>query len=766
MPATPSSKTLVADLSAGLVVSLVALPLCLGVALASNAPLFSGVVAGIIGGILVGAISQSQTSVSGPAAGLTAVVASQIAALGSFEAFLTAVVLAGALQVVLGLARAGSIADFVPSSVIKGLLAAIGLILILKQLPHLVGHDTDPLGEMAFEQPDDENTLSELARAAGHIHPGAAVVGFASIALLYLWDASRRLKKSLVPGPLVVVVLAVLATSFLEGLGPRWAIEQTHLVQVPVASDLAGFIGFFQMADFRQIGNPSVFVAAITIALVASLETLLNLEAVDKLDPQKRVSPPNRELIAQGVGNITAGLIGGIPVTSVIVRSSVNINAGGKTKLSTITHGILLLVSVLFLPTWLNRIPLSCLAAILIVTGVKLASPKLFRQMLRQGIDQAVPFLVTIVGILMTDLLIGILLGLGVAMVSILRSNWQRPLRRITEKHIAGEVLRIELASQVSFLNRAALTKALEEVPAGGEVTIDARYTSYIDTDVLSLIQEFKKEVAPARGIRVNLVGFKDHYEQQEEAVQVVDFSARERRDELTPEDVLRILDDGNRRFRSGQLLTRDWRRQREDTAADQHPLAIVLSGTSSRTPVEMLFDMGLGNLSCVRTTGNSVAAAVLASLEYGVVVDAVKVVVVMGHTNNDIVRLAIQGVADPSATLAGGNGDALPPHVGAILEEIQKSIDPDRARSWVTLGKDAQVAYVDEVSREHVRRTIRSILERSQAIANRVERGDVKIVGCMYDVQSGLAEFFDGIDPHAREGEDPNKHPPEGIAV
>ncbi len=374
----PSRQTLVSDLSAGLVVFLVALPLCLGVALASNAPLFSGVVSGIVGGILVGAISKSQTSVSGPAAGLTAVVAAQIAALGSFEAFLLAVLMAGVLQIVLGVIRMGAIADFVPSSVIKGLLAAIGLILILKQIPHLVGHDANPLGMMSFEELDHENTFSELVHFFRFIHPGAAVIGAVSILILLAWDKVRWLKQSLVPAPLIVVLTGVGSCLLMARLGGRWAVGTTHLVQVPVADSLASFFGFLQWPDFSAVTNPQVFTAAVTIAMVASLESLLNLEAVDKLDPQKRISPPNRELIAQGVGNLVAGLIGGLPVTSVIVRSSVNINAGGKTKWATIVHGLLLLLCVALLPAWLNQIPLSCLAAVLIMTGLKLASPEDF----------------------------------------------------------------------------------------------------------------------------------------------------------------------------------------------------------------------------------------------------------------------------------------------------------------------------------------------------------------------------------------------------
>ena len=377
MPATKGSfaATLPRDLTAGLVVFLVALPLCLGVALASNAPLFSGLVAGIVGGILVGLLSGSHASVSGPAAGLTAVVAAQIATLGSFEAFLLAVVLAGLIQIVLGIARAGFIAAFVPSSVIKGLLAAIGVILILKQIPHVLGHDPDPEGDMAFLQPDRENTFSELFAMLGDIHPGAAAIGLAvgrAAGRLGPVEAAEDVAR---PAPTGGGGAGRRARPVVPAARRAWVIGPSHLVQVPVADSLAEFLGFLRSPDFSQWRNPAVYFAAVTIAAVASLETLLNLEAVDKIDPQQRVSPPSRELLAQGVGNVVSGLLGGLPVTTVIIRSSVNINAGGRTRLATIVHGVLLLVSVVLLPTWLNLIPLSCLAAILLVTGCQAGQP-------------------------------------------------------------------------------------------------------------------------------------------------------------------------------------------------------------------------------------------------------------------------------------------------------------------------------------------------------------------------------------------------------
>ncbi|MBC7854675.1 MAG: bifunctional SulP family inorganic anion transporter/carbonic anhydrase, partial [Pirellulaceae bacterium] len=590
-------QTLPRDLIAGTVVFLVALPLCLGIALASGASPFSGLVTGIIGGLVVGILSGSQTSVSGPAAGLTAIVAAQIALLGSFETFLLALVLAGVIQIGLGVARAGFLSAFIPSSVIKGLLAAIGTILILKQIPHLVGHDDDPSGEMVFSQPDHHNTFSELGTLfSGEFQIGAAVIGLASLALLFLWDRSKTLKKSIVPAPLLVVVLGVGLQVAFQYFGGSWLIESSHLVQVPIAQSLSEFFGFLKLPDFSQWANPTIYSAGLTIAIVASLETLLNLEAVDKIDPQQRETPPSRELLAQGVGNVLCGLCGGIPMTSVIVRSSVNIGAGAQTRLSAIFHGALLLVCVMLLPAVLNMIPLSCLAAILVHTGFKLANPKLFMQMWKEGRYQFIPFAVTLVGIVLTDLLIGILIGLAVALGFILNSNFRRPMRRVVEKHLGGDVLHIELANQVSFLNRAALEHALRTAPRGMHVLLDAHNTDYIDPDILSLIRDFKEKTAPVLGVRVSLRGFREKYKLEDE-IQFVDYSTRELQGKLTSGQVLQILEAGNERFRTGHRLPRDLGRQLRATSRGPHPLAIVLSCIDSSTPAEMIFDLGLGDI-------------------------------------------------------------------------------------------------------------------------------------------------------------------------
>lgn len=734
-----SRSTVLADVTASIVVFLVALPLCLGIALASGAPLFSGLLAGIIGGIVVGSLSGSHTSVSGPAAGLTAIVAAQIATLGSFEAFLLAVFIAGLLQIGLGIAKAGALSAFFPSSVIKGLLAAIGVILILKQIPHVLGHDTDPEGDMSFSQPDEHNTFSEIfTLLSGDIHIGAAIIGIASIALLVLWGRTKPLKNSIIPGPLVVVLFGVLAQYLFGRTGGSLAIGSSHLVQIPVAETVGGVLSFLTYPDFSQWSNPAIYFAAVTIAIVASLETLLNLEAVDKLDHQKRDSPPSRELVAQGIGNTISGLVGGLPMTSVIVRSSVNVSVGAKTKLSAILHGVLLIVCVAMFPIYLNMIPLAALAAILLVTGFKLASPALFRQMWNEGRYQFVPFLITLLSIVFTDLLIGILIGLFVSALFILNSNLRRPIRRIVETHIGGDVLHIELANQVSFLNRASLDKLFSEAAPGTSMLIDASDTDYMDPDVLSMIREFRDHRGPARDISVSLRGFRDKYNLNDD-IQFADYSTRELQDRVSPEQVLEILREGNRRFRTGNRLTRDFGRQVDATAGGQTPLAAILSCIDSRVPAELVFDLGIGDIFSVRVAGNVIGSKSLGSIEFAVGVAGVKLVLVLGHTRCGAVTSSVQ--------LLGDNKDVEQAtgcqHLHKIVDEIAPCIESSEFRQFKAMDQAAGEAFVDEIARRNVLRTTREIIKRSAVIRRAVEDGNAMVVGALYDVKSGEIEFY-----------------------
>lgn len=498
------------DLPASIVVFLVALPLCLGVALASGAPLLSGIIAGIIGGVVVGFLSESHASVSGPAAGLTAVVLAAITKLGSFELFLLSVVLAGIIQLIAGVLKAGFIANFIPSNVIKGLLAAIGIILILKQIPHAVGFDKDNVSDLSFNQPDGENTFSELLYLADYFSWGAIIISVISIVTMLIWDQTPLKKISFFPASLMVVLLGVGLNSLFGKLFPSFEISSEHLVNIPT---FEGFGSMITLPNFTEIANVKVWTVAITIAVVASIETLLNLEAVENIDPQKRQASPNRELIAQGAGNILTGLIGGIPITSVIVRSSVNLNAGAKTKLSSILHGIFLLASVVFLSSVLNLIPLASLASILLLTGYKLAKVSLFKDMYKNGLNQFIPFISTILAIIFTDLLIGVLIGLAISIFYILKSNFKNAYHFEKKSLQTGEEINIRLSEEVSFLNKASIKETLfYHIPQGSKVVIDGSHSKYIDYDVLEVIHDFSNSHAKKHNIQLSFVGFQDKY--------------------------------------------------------------------------------------------------------------------------------------------------------------------------------------------------------------------------------------------------------------
>jgi len=497
------------DLPASIVVFFVAVPLCLGIALASGAPLFSGLIAGIVGGIIVGLLSNSPLGVSGPAAGLAVIVLTSIQSLGAFDIFLLAVVLAGGFQIFLGLLKGGIIGYYFPSSVIKGMLTGIGIIIFLKQIPHAFGYDGDYEGNLSFWQIDGENTFSELSNMWSYLSPGAMIVSAVSLLILISWDVYFTKKHKffrLVQGPLVAVAFGIIYQLLTKSTFPEYAIEANHLVSVPVAGSFSGFVNQFTLPDFNQILNAEVWVVAVTIAVVASLETLLSVEATDKLDPQKRITNTNRELFAQGTGNMISGLIGGLPITQVIVRSSANVQSGGKTKLSAIMHGFLLLICVALIPFVLNMIPLAVLACILFVVGYKLAKPSLFKHMYRLGWSQFTPFLVTIIGIVFTDLLKGIALGMLIALVILLRNSFKNS--HFLHKEVidnGNHKVKMTLAEEVSFLNKGAIMKALNKIPEGSTLTIDMSNSVHVDYDVLEVIDNFKK-TAKSKGITVYLI--------------------------------------------------------------------------------------------------------------------------------------------------------------------------------------------------------------------------------------------------------------------
>jgi MFS superfamily sulfate permease-like transporter len=505
----PSLQSAGRDVPAGIVVFLVALPLCLGIALASGAPLLSGIIAGVVGGLVISLLSGSELSVSGPAAGLAVIVASAIASLGSFEIFTVAVVLSGLLQIGFGIMRAGMIGDYIPNGVIKGMLAAIGIVIVLKQIPHALGFDTDYLGDEAFNQPDQLNTFTSVIEAFSHPSSGAIAISVVSLFILLLWDRpfmKRMAWTGVIPAPLIVVIAGVFINESFGIWQPDWQLKSTeHLVNLPVAGSPAEFFAMFSLPDFENVLNIEVWVVAVTIALVGSVETLLCIEATDKLDQEKRISDTNRELRAQGIGNTISGLLGGLPITSVIVRSSANVYAGARTRLSSFIHGAIMVVAVAFLASAINLIPLAALASILLVVGYKLSSHKIIAEMWARGATEFIPFIITVIAIVLSDLLTGIGIGLLAGVFFVIRSNHRAAITMVRD----GSNFLMRFSKDMSFVNKAALKRTLRRIPDNAFVIVDGTKALYVDGDIYETLREFET-AASFRGITLEYHNFFD----------------------------------------------------------------------------------------------------------------------------------------------------------------------------------------------------------------------------------------------------------------
>ncbi|MFN7878052.1 MAG: bifunctional SulP family inorganic anion transporter/carbonic anhydrase [Pirellula sp.] len=738
------------DLTAGVVVFLVALPLCLGIAVASNADPFSGIVSGVLGGLVVGLLSGSHTSVSGPAAGLTAIVAAQISTLGSFETFLAAVVVAGVIQIGFGFSKAGFLSAFVPSSVIKGLLSAIGLILIINQLPKLLGHQNEVVvldeivSGQALHVAEHGNVLLKLFDLLeGEFVIGPAIIGISSMTFLLAWERVTFLKKSVIPAPLLVVIAGITTNGLLDHYKSNWSIPADMLVSVPVLKSWFDTASLVRLPDFSAFITPAVYVAGFTIAIVASLETLLNLEAVDKIDPKQRFSPPNKELFAQGVGNVLAGLIGGLPMTSVIVRSSVNINAGGQSRLSTIVHGILLLVFVLCLPQLLNMIPYASLAAILVVTGFKLMSWRMIRELWEAGRYQFAPFLITVCAIVMTDLLIGILVGLGCSLAFVLYSNYRRPVRRILEKHTSGDVLRIQLANQVSFLNRAALDSVLRKVPRGGRVLIDASDSDYIDPDILALIRDFRNKVAPAHGVNLNVIGFESRYEMRDN-YRTIDYTIKRTNPDLTPVNALRQLLEGNARFRSGVSLRTGLNESQCSNTKTNAITAIVLSSLDIFDPMDRIFDTIDGGVVDIRLPGNiGITSSVIASVEYLCVRKQPKLIIIVGCIQSEMIQDSIDFLYASEEVRTTKYGE----HFRVVAQDMVPAIE--RVRSLYGESNNLNAPdWIDEVAKAHVVLSVEGFQQSSSTIRQLIQDGKLALIGLIFNPRSGGMDVIESTIP------------------
>jgi MFS superfamily sulfate permease-like transporter len=713
------------DLPASISVFLISIPLSLGIALASGVPLFSGLITGIVGGIIVAPLSGSSLGISGASAGLAVIVLNAVQELG-FNAFLLVVVMAGMFQILMGLAKAGVIAYYFPSSVINGMLSGIGIIIFLKQIPHALGYDQDYEGDFSFFQADNYSSFSELSHMLAFISPSSVLIALISLLFLILWDQPIMKKHrffQLFNNVLMAVIAGIATNQLLQNFSPEFALGGAHLVMIPVFQKATDVLGQLYFPDFSQLANPKIYLTALTLTLVASLESLLSVEAVDKLDPYKRVTPSNRELIAQGIGNISSGLIGGLPLTQVIVRSSINIQSGARTKTSAFIRGLLLLFAVMLIPSLLNKIPLASLAAILLVVGYKLARPDVFKTMYKAGMYHFIPFCATILGLIFTDMLMGITIGLATAVFSILLGNYKSAFY-FNETFMGNKTI-IRLSEHVSFLNKANILKTFEQLPENAEVVIDATRSKYIDYDVYEIIQNFKIE-APLKNIKLTLENLRGYgVLEPVENARALTYDTQQA---LTPSAVLSILKEGNAHFVNNLKANRNLLEQVNDTRQGQFPLAIILSCMDSRTSVELIFDQGLGDVFSTRIAGNIINDDILGSMEFACKLAGSKLIVVLGHSHCGAIKGACAKVELD--------------HLTGLLHKIKPAVDAVNAEEpaeTTTINN----GFVQKVADKNVQLTVKQIRNKSPLLDGMEKNGDIGIVGGMYDIETGKVKFY-----------------------
>ncbi len=715
------------DIPSGIVVFLVALPLCLGIALASGAPLISGLIAGIIGGIVIGPISKSEISVSGPAASLTAVNLIALERLGSFEVFLLALVIGGVMQLILGILKAGIIADYMPTSIIKGLLAAIGLILIFSQIPYALGVELEDwvlnFSRNYFANPP------KLAEMLGYVSPGSVVLSLLSLVILVFWDRTFLKRLRLLPPFLAVVIFGVAVNLFFKYFIPSYYLEGVQLVNIPDLEQISSFVTF---PDFGAIGNFQVWVYAFTIALIASIASLLAIEAADNIDPHKRRSPPNRELIAQGIGNSLSGLIGGIPITSVIVRSSVNIEAGAETRLSTIIHGTLLLASVLVLSTVINLIPLASLAVILLVVGYKLASIAIFKSMFFKGGAQFIPFFVTTVAILATDVLLGVLIGTASSVFFLLRGNFYNPFyMEKSTKANEKKTMRLELSNEVSFLNKPAIKKTLWDLPQNSRVIIDATFTTYVERDVLEILDDFQNTFARENNIEVTIIGLKESYHRKS-PINVQNNQHSPKDELLTPEDILDYLVDGNKRYVDGNMVSKRLKNKELLDLIKESPLATVINCIDMREPLNMLLNTDIGDLIPLRAAGNLVGDHLVLSAEIACRKQGARLILLMGNSRNSFIKEAIM------EHRSGAD---------SYLNPLLKPALSSGVFSSERIANEDERVLTDEITLWNLEES-KSRINQNPYLKKQIEDGNIGLCSAFYNRKTGEIEFSPLFDP------------------
>ncbi|GEO19811.1 bifunctional SulP family inorganic anion transporter/carbonic anhydrase [Cyclobacterium qasimii] len=712
------------DIPSGIVVFLVALPLCLGIALASGAPLISGLISGMIGGIVVGLMSRSHTSVSGPAASLSAVVLVAIQLLGSFQVFLLALLIGGLIQIILGLLKAGRIADYIPTNIIKGLLAAIGLILVFSQLPYALGVELDKSRLLNYSQDVFTGLQERILLVITSMEPGAILLSLISLGIMIFWDKTPLKHLKLFPPSLFVVILGVVLNQLFKIFIPSLFLDGVHLVNIP---EISHFGSLFTFPDFTAINDRKVWTYAFTIAIIGSIATLLNLEATDNLDPHKRRSPPNQELVAQGIGNTLSGLLGGIPITSVIVRSSVNIEAGAESKLSTLIHGLLLMVSVLFLSNIINLIPLASLAAILLLVGYKLTSFHIIRQMYKKGWVQFLPFAVTVIAILITDVLLGVMIGSAVSVFFLLRSNFHNPYYiEATNPTNKNKTVRLELSNEVSFLNKPAIKSTLWNLPKGTKVIIDASFSSYIEPDILEIFEDYKHTFAKENNIEFNIIGLGDNYSPKK-IIKIDRKNSQDRNDLKSPQKILDFLTEGNKRYIDGDLVSRRFQNKKLKDFIKDAPLAVVVNCIDMREPLNMLMNTGIGDLIPLKVAANILDTHLIETIEISCRKQHAKLILIMGNTPNKLIAASLKNiVASPNAP----ESTLLAPSLKAKIFE-PKDISLDNLEEW----SDRLVRWNLEYSKA-------LILASNPYLNSEIKKGNIGLCSALFNRQTGRIEF------------------------
>ncbi|AHM58857.1 sulfate transporter [Flammeovirgaceae bacterium 311] len=721
--ARPIFSHLAKDIPAGIVVFLVALPLCLGIALAEGAPLISGLISGIIGGIVIGSISKSEVSVSGPAASLTAVVIVALQELGSFEVFLMALVIGGLLQLLIGFLKLGVIADYMPTSIIKGLLAAIGIILVFSQFPYALGVELEKSRYLDYSENFFQGAQERALLVLQSLSPGAIILSVISLLLLVFWDKTPLVKLKYLPSALFVVILGVVINQLYKYMIPSFYLDGIHLVNIPKIESLYTFVTF---PDFSSILNFQVWTYGFSIAIIASIASLLAIEAADNLDPHKRRSPPNRELIAQGVGNTLAGLIGGIPITTVIVRSSVNIEAGAETKLSAILHGVLLLLSVLFLSTIINLIPLASLAVLLLVVGYKLASVAIFKSMYKKGWAQFIPFVVTTIAILLTDVLIGVLIGTAVSVFYLLRGNFYNPFHMESTKSIRGNATRLEFSNEVSFLNKPAIKSTLWSLPKNSRIIIDATFTTYVEPDIIEILQDFKNTFARENNIDVVITGLRKSYNIDNQADLAKD--KREVKNDLsTPQQILDNFIEGNKRYVDGNLVSRRLRNKELMDFIKEAPLAAVVNSIDMREPLNMLLNTGIGDLIPLKAAGNLMSKQLIDSTEIACRKQGARLILLMGNSGNSFIKEALECYRE-------GKTSYLTPLLAPALESGD-------FEEHDLLNQDINIL-VDRITLWNLEDSKSKIINQNQYIRDQISEGKLGLCSAFFNRTNGKIEF------------------------